>query len=298
MPPGLLVAALWWDHTSWFWSKGYHLPRALVYLLPHSSSSQLSSAAWLGAVFWCLCVKCVMPRGPDEGTSFWMGWLCPELCPLQRRHRGTCSGAYRLSVSAHPPGTSTEITLQWRVPPRFSQLIQYLLYVDEICLFMLGMWYSENPESAPGNGNKASLRARSALAVLCHPPLCLPAGVCVLPCALKVEWVPTDDQTLKSRLCSSQWDNCVGYKMRIVPLSIFFNSYKYFLSSFIKCDPHASPSCACGLFLHSCSPRPCSATLHSHAVVQMKNLGLKSAIWFPLKLYGNLPHTCLGSWNK
>lgn len=82
----------------------------------------------------------------------------------------------------------------------------------------------------------------------------------------------------------------------IVPLSIFFNSYKYFLSSFIKWDPHTSPSCDCGLFLHSCSPRPCSATLHSHAVVQMKNLGLKLAIWFPLKLYGNLPHTCLRSW--
>lgn len=60
------VQALWWDHTSWLWSRGYHCQGLLCITCPQSGSSQLCSAACVGpGLLVPLCEGC-----DGQGTSW------------------------------------------------------------------------------------------------------------------------------------------------------------------------------------------------------------------------------------
>lgn len=190
--------ALWWDHTSWLWSRGYHLPRAPVYCLaPEWFSS---------AVSCCLCWTW------SSGASLWRVWQPGDQMKAPTFGWGVCalsSAACRggTGLPAQVQAVSATCTSPWITLRSHWSWGSHLVF----CIFWTWMrsasscWACDTLKTLTLHLEMGIKQVcmQGGLLLCCAHLLSLPAGVCVLPCALKVEWAPTDDRTLKSRTCPS-----------------------------------------------------------------------------------------------
>lgn len=177
--PALLVAGLHkpFDETT---QAGFDLGattcQGLLYCLPPE---------WfISAVFCCLCRTCLLVPlceecdSPDEGSCFWMGCLCPELCWVQRRHRVTCSGAGRLSATCTSPWITLRSHWSWGSHLVFCICWTWMRSASSC-------WVCDTLKTLTLHleiGIK-QVCMQGGLLLCCAPLLSLPAGVCAPVCS-------------------------------------------------------------------------------------------------------------------